>query len=113
MRNRGLVLVANEPRSYRETFAAAIDALRPGIEVVAVEPEVLDQEIPRSFPDAVICSRTTQTVRERVRIWVEIHPEGDMLSVVSVGGRQSTVVGLDLPGLLSILDRIEPLAHSS
>ncbi|MBD0253059.1 MAG: hypothetical protein ICV31_01005, partial [Rubrobacter sp.] len=37
-RGRPRVLMANEPRAYREGIAAVIGQLRPGVEVETVEP---------------------------------------------------------------------------
>ena len=39
------VLVANEPRSYRQAIAAALQVIRPDMEVLVVEPELLDDEV--------------------------------------------------------------------
>ena len=40
------ILVGNEPRSYREAISGAIECMRPDAEVLTVEPEELDLEVP-------------------------------------------------------------------
>ena len=55
------VLMANEPRAYREGIAAVIGQLRPVVEVETVEPDALDDSIERFSPDMVICSKATET----------------------------------------------------
>lgn len=39
---RPRVLLANEPRSYRQAIAGALQALRPDVEFEEIEPERLD-----------------------------------------------------------------------
>ena len=104
------ILLANEPRSYRETLAAAIRILKPNIEVFVVDPDELDSEVERLGPQLVICSRTTPTVEMQSLAWVELYPEYSSESVVSVGGERSTIAWIELADLLRIIDRVESLA---
>ena len=64
------VLMANEPRAYREGIAAVIGQLRPTVEVETVEPNALDDSIERFLPDMVICSKATEVLKGKVRVWV-------------------------------------------
>ncbi|HET7270060.1 MAG TPA: hypothetical protein VFI90_03135, partial [Rubrobacter sp.] len=66
------ILVANEPRSYREAFARVIQTLRPHIETIAVDPDALDSEALRLRPDLVVCGRVTPTVETVARCWMEL-----------------------------------------
>ena len=99
------VLMANEPRAYRDGIAAVLRELRPGIEVTTVEPDVLDGSIPRLTPDMVVCNRATSVVREEVPVWVELYPDYAPWSVVSVRGARSTLMEIQLPDLLAIVDQ--------
>ena len=99
------VLLANEPRSYRESIAAVFRLLRPGLDVKVVDPEALDSSVLGFDPHAVICSRATDTVRERVPVWVELYPEQAAHSVVVEGGRRTEFTDIQLSDLLGILDR--------
>ena len=103
------ILLANEPRSYRETLAAAIRILKPNIEVFVVDPDELDSEVERLGPQLVICSRTTPTVEMQSLAWVELYPEYSSESVVSVGGERSTISWIELADLLRVIDRTESL----
>jgi hypothetical protein len=59
-------LIANEPRVYREVISDVLMRLRPLIEVFCcVEADDLDREVARLGPHLVICSRLTDSVRER------------------------------------------------
>jgi hypothetical protein len=99
------VLLANEPRSYRESIAAVFRQLRPGLEVKVVEPEALESNVARFDPDVAICSRVTGAVRERVPVWVELYPEHAAHSVASEGGRRTEFAEIQLLDLIGILDR--------
>lgn len=106
------VLLANELRSYRQTMAITLRALRPNAEVVDVEPEDLAAEVSRLYPHVVLCSRTTPVVRRLVPAWVELYREHDAsVSYVSVHGERSKIVGgMELDELLSIIDRARPVS---
>jgi hypothetical protein len=99
------VLLANEPRSYRESIAAVFRQLRPGLEVKVVEPEALESNVARFDPDVAICSRVTGAVRERVPVWVELYPEHAAHSVASEAGRRTEFAEIQLLDLIGILDR--------
>lgn len=103
------MLMANEPRAYREVIAEAVRELRPGFEVATVEPRELDYFVLKLDPDAAICSSASEVVRKRVPVWVELYSDFASSSVVSVDGRLSTVDDIQLSGILSILDRAKRL----
>jgi hypothetical protein len=88
LRGRPRVLMANEPRAYREGIAAVIGQLRPAVEIEIVEPNALDDSIKRCVPDMVICSKATETLKDRVRVWVELYPENGAISLANIGGRR-------------------------
>ena len=105
------VLLANEPRSYRETLAATLRALRPNAEVLAAEPKTLDGEIESFAPELVICSNLTAAVENGVLAWVELYPGHGPLATVSVDGERSTREGIELHDLLSVVDRVALLTN--
>lgn len=98
------VLVAYELRSYCETVAAALQALRPNVDVAVIEPEALELEMKRHAHLLVICERATPAIDEACMTWVELHPEGKSVSSVSVDGDLSTVKNIELSDLLWIID---------
>ena len=103
-------MMANEPRAYREGIAAVISQLRPEAEIETVEPSALDASIERFSPDLVICSKATDALKGGVRVWVELYPENAAWSVASIGGRRMEYAEIQLPDLLSIVDKAEELA---
>ena len=110
---RPRLLMANEPRAYREGIAAVIGQLRSGVEVRTVEPDAMDGSILRFHPDMVVCSRATEALKGLVRVWVELYPEHAEHSVASIGGRRTEYAEIQLPDLLSIVDRAEELARQN
>jgi hypothetical protein len=112
-KGRPRVLMANEPRAYREGIAAVISQLRPEVEVKTVEPDALDTSIERFSPDMVICSKATDALKGGVRVWVELYPENAAYSVASIGGRRMEYTEIQLPDLLSIVDKAEELAGTN
>jgi hypothetical protein len=105
--------MANEPRAYREGIAAVIGQLRPEVEVKTVEPGDLDSSIERLSPDMVICSKATEALKDGVRVWVELYPDNDALSVAYIGGRRMEYAEIQLSDLLSIVDKAEELAGTN
>jgi hypothetical protein len=101
------ILVACELQSYRQALAAAFRELRPDVEVFEAEKEDLDREVERLGPDLVVCSRLTARVEDHAPSWVELYPNHGVCSVVSVLGERSTVEGIQLSDLLSIIDRAQ------
>ena len=107
------VLLANEPRAYREVIAAALQARRRHVDVVAVEPAGLDGAVARLAPHLVVCSRPPEAVPVGPLAWVVLYPGGAPQAVVSIAGHRTTVEGIDFDGLLAIVDRTERLAQMS
>lgn len=103
------LLMANQPRAYREVIAEAVRELRPGFEVVTVEPGELDRSVLTLEPDAVICNSASEVVRKKVPVWIELYPDFASSSVVSMEGRLSTLEDIQHSDILSILDRTERL----
>ncbi|MDP9456735.1 MAG: hypothetical protein CYG60_16860 [Actinobacteria bacterium] len=98
------VLMTNEPRSYRETIALALEAARPQAHVIVAEPGALDPEVRRLSPRLVICSRATALVEAQVPVWLELYSEHGPDSTVSFAGQRSTVKGMELEDLIRIFD---------
>ena len=100
------VLVANEPRSYREAFGRAFLALRPNVETIIVEPRTLDWEALRLTPDLVICDRVTPVVAATVRSWIELRVEDEALVAASNSRAfPADVREIELDDLLAFIDR--------
>jgi hypothetical protein len=105
-------LIANEPRVYREMISDALTRLRPLVEVFCcAEADDLDREAARFRPHLVICSRLTESVRERCPCWVVLYPDGEDRAEVggSLGVAARLLAGVGVAELLSIVDEAAAL----
>ena len=101
---RPRVLLANEPRSYREAIAHVLRALRPGLEVDETDQASLDRELSRGVPQLVICSRASPAVRGSAPGWIELYTDEGPLSSVVIGDERSTVPEMELDDIIRIVD---------
>lgn len=99
------VLLANEPRTYREVLFEALGWWRPGLEVEIAEPGTLDAEVDRLRPHLVVCSRDRGTARDdRCLTWVRLYPDGENLAEIFTAGGRATIVGFGFGDFLSVVD---------
>lgn len=98
------ILLANEPRVYRETIAAALQLLRPETRVIVADPDMLDASVLEHVPMVVICSHLTNIVETRVPTWAVLYPDGAMGAVVQLDCEQKVINGLDLAGIMHLVD---------
>lgn len=106
------LLIANDPRSYREVIAEAIRSLRPRVEILTAEPSELEEQVLSFLPHVVVCSRASPAVRERVPSWVELYPGHATHSFVSVDGRVTKAEDIQLVDLLLVVDRADHLPQN-
>jgi hypothetical protein len=105
------IVVANEPRAYREALAAALHELRPHLEVICIEPDDLDANVSHYRPRLVLCSRLTETVERCCNAWILLYPNRENRAVISVAGRRTVVNDIEFYHLLSAIDEVEPPAQ--
>lgn len=99
------VVIANEPRAYREAAVEVLAQLRTDVEFVLVEPQKLEETISRLLPDMVVCDEATPAVRASVPIWLELYPDGSDRSIVSVRGECSVIENIQLSDILLLVDQ--------
>ena len=99
------VLVANQPRAYRDVISGALQALRPDLDVATADPGDLDEEVRRLSPYLVICSRVTGAVDSLAPAWIELYPGHSAGAVVRLREEPYAVPEMDFETLLSTVDR--------
>jgi hypothetical protein len=104
------ILLANEPRCYREVIAAALRRQRPHWAITDVEPEELPAHLGRCAREFVIASRLSEPERQRACGWLLLYPDFEDRATIGVAGHETTVEGLDLDALLAVLERAEAVA---
>ncbi len=100
-----LVFFALQPRVYAETIGRVIADLRPGLEVLVVEPDDLLAEMGRRAPALVLCSQPKPEGCDAAVRWAEYRPYADP-EVVRVGGHDEIMPGLRFEHLLGLVDRL-------
>jgi hypothetical protein len=111
-RNGGLrIIIANEPRSYRDALAGVLEQTRPRDGVISVDPGQIEEAL-RQWPGAlVVCSEVTTVVEKLAGAWVRLGQDGE----VSVSGGAEVEVMAHRVGLDAVLDAIDAagirLAH--
>lgn len=109
------LIVAIEPRSYRQVIGQAIRALRPHVEVTILEPDTLGAGVRRLEPELVFAGRPdTFGASEGPAgrsAWVEFRPYEHPPARVSLGGRRWDLDEVELSDLLSVVDETEEHAR--
>ena len=86
LHDRIRIVVASEPRAYREALAGVLSACHPGSSVVAADPAEIHR-MPEAVTGALVLSNEiTVGVSEFAAGWIRLTPEGavDTSSVADV-----------------------------
>ena len=106
------IVLANEPRAYRDVMAAAFRNLRPEMEIVTVEPDNLGAYLAESEPAVVVYSRQGDGMPPQVFAWVLLYPDGENRATVSVAREQTSYADMEFDQLLGVLDRTVALVST-
>jgi hypothetical protein len=111
------VVVAIEPRSYRQVIGRALQALRPHLEVVVLDPGTLEAGVARMEPHLVFADRPNAFAPRGgpvgSPVWVEFRPYEKPPARVCLAGRRWELEEVDLPDLLAIVDQTEELSRAT
>ena len=111
------LLVAIEPRSYRQVIGEAIRSMRPHVEVIVLEPSTLGAGVGRLNPELVFADRPDTFGPEGGptgnTAWVEFRPYEEPPARVCLAGRRWELEEVDLADLLSIVDQTEERARTT
>ena len=107
------VLIAVQPRSYREAIGEALRGLRPHLMVAIVEPEDLFVEVGQFEPELVFADQPDTLQSAGGRSWVEFRPYEEPPAKITLGGSLRELKEIDLPELLAVVDEAEELARTS
>ena len=107
-----VVLVAIEPRSYRQVIGKAIRSLRPHVEVIVLEPDTLGAGIRRLDPELVFANRPDTFAPTGRSAWVEFHPYEQPPARICLAGRRRELEAVELDDLLSVVDEAEELSRT-
>ena len=97
-----LVVLANEPDTYRSLLAAELPFLRPNLRVLEVDPTELDIAVTAYQPAVVICSRLLEIVPPPVCSVLILRAEEIDSSIQSC---DETIINPRLSDILHAIDR--------
>jgi len=102
--NGGLrIIIANEPRSYRDALAGVLEQMRPLDTVANVEPGEIEQALRRWRGALVVCSEVSPVVDELAGAWVRLGEDGEV-AVSSAAGVQAMARRVGLDAVLEAVD---------
>ena len=105
-----LVLLANEPCTYRSLLAAELPFLRPNLRVLEVDPGEIDAAVAHLRPAVVICSRVLEKVLGLEFALLLLYPGGEDTLIRCVDGTtDQAMVGPRLSDILGAIDRALPV----
>jgi hypothetical protein len=105
------ILLANEPRLYRDVLAAALAQLRPQSRVLTADAPELDAAVAHHRPDFVVCSGLTEAVRSQALAWAVLYPAGSRHADIGLAGARLTLHEVEFTGLLMLHDCAATLAQ--
>jgi hypothetical protein len=100
------VLVAIEPKMYREVLAFHICQQRPQSEVVLASPENLEATAERRRPHLTIANEVPPLLKE-MGFWVEVPNDGWLDTHISADGYSTTLHDVSLEDLVAVMDKAE------
>jgi hypothetical protein len=108
------ILVALEPRMYREVLAFNFRQERPLSEVTLASSRTLKAEAQRTKPHLIIATEIPSELKEKgAFFWVEIRIAEGLVASVHANGQSTTIEDVSLQELLAVLDQAQEglLAH--
>ena len=106
------ILVAVNPRMYREVLALSLHRHRPDAEVLLCPPEVLDRETGRFEPHLLVLGDNDGAAPDGlsgVLYQVEIMLGASMDARISVDGQAREVKDICMEDLLAVVDEAEKM----
>jgi hypothetical protein len=108
-RNGGIrIIVATEPRSYREALVGVLQSRRPGDVVTAAPPDQIEAMLRRWPGSLVVCSEVLPIVAELAGGWVRLGA-GERLEVSGVPEVEAMA---QRAGLEALVDAVDAVAKS-
>jgi len=100
------VLVAIEPKMYREVLALHLRQQRPQSEVVLASAGNLEATAERTRPHLTIANEVPPLLKE-MGFWVEVPTDGWLDAHISADGYSTTLHDVSLEDLVAVMDKAE------
>jgi hypothetical protein len=97
------IVVASEPRAYREALAGVLSARHPGISVIPADPAEIDATPETVAGALVLCNEVSGRVAEVAAGWIRLAPDGavevssaaDVQAIAGQSGLDAVVRSVD------------------
>jgi hypothetical protein len=103
-----LVLLANEPCTYRSLLATELPFLRPNLRVLEIDPADLDSKVAHLRPAVVICSRVLEKAPGCEYAVLLLYPGGEDTLIHRVDGTDQALISPRLSDVLGAIDHAIP-----
>lgn len=100
------VVLANNPRSYRESLMSVFQRLQPEVSFVMVDPGEVARAVQEQTPQLVVCSELNTAIETYARGWIVLPADGQSAAVMNITGELNLVANLDLAGLVDVIDHV-------
>jgi len=104
--DRCCIVVAVEPRAYRELLVAALGVARPRLTVVSTEPAQLHGLLAHQPPSLVLAGEPADSTPRPLPPWVSLSPAAPATAVVTLSTQRLMVAELTFDRLLAIIDHV-------
>ena len=103
------ILVAIEPKMYREVLALHFRQERPLSKVVLASPQTLQAEAERTRPHLIVANEVPPELKEEIGVffWVELSTDDGLVASISADGYSTTIQDVSLQDLLAAVDKAE------
>lgn len=100
------ILIANEPRAYREALGGMLRQVLFDAEVRMTGADRVEEAFQTFSPHLVICSTRMEQVLARAHAWILLYPDDADLAVVYLEAQQSIIPRVSVDDLLAVVQRI-------
>lgn len=105
MHSYPLILLANEPGTYRSLLAEQLPFLRPDLRVLEVLPADLNAAVSTYHPTVVLGSEPMQDLQAQNIATLVLYPQGDDSFLQTSSGSETVVRQPRLSDILAAIDR--------
>jgi hypothetical protein len=106
---RVLIAFEDDYRIYREMIAAAIEMVRPRVEVLTTEVNKLETEATHFVPDLIICSVPRIVNHISARAWIQLSPDPQQWTRIWIEERYEEALDPGMGDIVSAVDEVGKL----
>lgn len=98
------IVVAIEPRMYRDVLAFYFSKQHPLADVVLASPETLWDEVKRTRPHLLVANMVPSELKEKL-YWVELCNDEKTVATISADGYSDVINDTSMEDLLGVVEK--------